>query len=875
MPGALARAFFEHREQVDAQWRFDRLADLPFLEAEGGRAERLGHRTVTLDPAQIASLLPAGSLRILARRIGKGLLPADDAFANLPALGQSGLSSRLAGRSVRFRRQFPENLGHAKLRAVELATVLLEVFFQVFGGDVPLAVFLPGEVPGHQPTHLFQRQPNRRAVIGQRPLLGLELLLETGQGQIDVRFAGRHPGLRQGQQHQLPVDQFLPGGLKQLLPLGGLDGHAAQGLTHLVLDLRRVDWLAAYPRHHAVPGRGGIGGPADLHQARTRQDQAEGRDQPSFAAHASGRLGYNARMETTGVHLLLDLLAAYGVRYVFGNPGTTEMPLNDALVGDPRFQYILGLQEVPVLAMADGYAMASRQVAVVNVHISCGLGNAMGMLYNAWREGTPLLVTAGQQDRRLLFEEPILWGQMVEVVRPWTKWACEVSRIENLPSAVRRAVQTALTPPTGPVFLSLPVDLQMERVPDHPLPDAGPHTASAGHPWAVVPPPLDVQVRPPAGAIRRAAALLAAAKNPAILAGSRVTERNAMQELVRVAELLGAPVLTESGTTHGRLAFPSDHPLNGQGLPLWSPEVRQRLAEYDALLVVGMDLFRQYIYYEPARPIPEHCRLVQIDEDPWQLNKNYLLDVAVLGHTQMALAELAEQLAPLLAPQREAIAMRTARHAEKHAAAKEALRQQLAAEAPLRPMTALTLMGTLARILPQDVAVIEEAVTTTNTVFERLGALQNTTGYFGHRGWALGWGLGVALGVKLAWPQRPVLALLGEGAAAYGIQGLWSAARYRIPAVFVICNNAQYQILKLCGRGLGLPQAQAGRFEGVDLVGPELDYLALARGFGVEAHRVTEPEELADRVATALRGDQPLLLDVPIARQLPGRLNYG
>ena len=162
-----------------------------------------------------------------------------------------------------------------------------------------------------------------------------------------------------------------------------------------------------------------------------------------------------------GIDAFLDLLHSAGVQYLFGNPGTTELPLTDALVGDDRFRYILGLQEVPVMAMADGFAMASRSLGVVNLHICCGLGNAMGMLYNAFREGTPLLVTAGQQDRRLMFEEPILWGQMVDVARPWTKWAVEVNRVEDLPSATRRAMQAALTPPTGPVFMSLPVDVQM------------------------------------------------------------------------------------------------------------------------------------------------------------------------------------------------------------------------------------------------------------------------------------------------------------------------------------------------------------------------------------------------------------------------------
>src|SRR5579871_941789 len=166
-----------------------------------------------------------------------------------------------------------------------------------------------------------------------------------------------------------------------------------------------------------------------------------------------------AGQNMTGIEAFLDILAGAGVKYVFGNPGTTELPLLDALTDDPRFQYILGVQEVPVVAMADGYALASRQLGVINVHISCGLGNAMGMLYNAHCEGAPLLLTAGQQDRRLRLEEPVLAGDMVSVARPWTKWAVEVQRAADIPTAVRRAIQTALTPPTGPVFLALPIDV--------------------------------------------------------------------------------------------------------------------------------------------------------------------------------------------------------------------------------------------------------------------------------------------------------------------------------------------------------------------------------------------------------------------------------
>ena len=241
----------------------------------------------------------------------------------------------------------------------------------------------------------------------------------------------------------------------------------------------------------------------------------------------------------TGIEAFLEVLAAAGVRHIFGNPGTTELPLNAALARDRRFHYIFGIHEIPVVTMADGFALASGSAGVVNVHISCGLGNAMGMIYNAHVEGSPLLITAGQQDRRLRLSEPVLEGDLVSVARPWTKWAHEVQRVEDIPRAVRRALQTALTPPTGPVFLSLPVDVQLEETP---VADRqAPHIP-------------DRRVRPPLEALGRAADLLRTAKSPAILAGSRVTEADGCAELTALAERLGAPVFAETGTMHGRLA---------------------------------------------------------------------------------------------------------------------------------------------------------------------------------------------------------------------------------------------------------------------------------------------------------------------------------
>jgi len=560
-------------------------------------------------------------------------------------------------------------------------------------------------------------------------------------------------------------------------------------------------------------------------------------------------------MPCSGIEAFVEILARFGTKYIFGNPGTTELPLNDALARQDRIQYILGLQEVPVMAMADGYAMASGTLGVVNLHVSCGLGNAMGMLYNAHREGTPLLVTAGQQDRRLKFEEPILWGDLVRVVRPWTKWCTEVERVEDLPVALRRAAQIALAPPTGPVFMSIPMDVQMAVAEIELTPPAV----------------VDSRVRPPAAALERAAAVLAAAKNPAILAGSRVVERGAVAELVAVAERLAAPVIAEPAHTLGRQSFPCDHPLYAQSMPLWSPEIRQALADYDVLLVVGMDLLRQYVYHEPARPIPEHTRIVHLDEDAYQLGKNYPLEVGLLCDSKAGLAELDAALAVAMTDyQRQQAARRFESHRRASDAERQKLRAQVERERAVRPMTPLVLMESIARVLPPDVAVVEEAVTTTSSALQRLGALRNTTGYFGHRGWALGWGLGCAVGVRLAWPTRPVLALLGEGSAMYGIQGLWTAAHYRLPVTFVICNNGHYQILKAGAQGLKLPAAKQEKFVGMDLTDPAIDFVGLAKSLGVEAQRTANPDQLSQLVEESLRSDRPRLIDVPIEPSLAG-----
>jgi benzoylformate decarboxylase len=424
--------------------------------------------------------------------------------------------------------------------------------------------------------------------------------------------------------------------------------------------------------------------------------------------------------------------------------------------------------------------------------------------------------------------------------------------VEDIPQATRRAIQTALTPPTGPVFLALPVDVQMEESTDLDVSAAS------------VP---DRRTRPSFESLRRAAGLLHGARSPAILAGSRVTESNAIPELVELAESLGAPVFSEATTSHGRLPFPADHPQYRGILSYWAPEIHKTLSQFDIVLAVGLSLFRVYIHRPPDRLAPASTRIVHLDNVPWDIGKNFPVEIPLIGDPKCGMAELVNLL------RANGASSDAARVAERRAALADLRRTEqgkllttIESQRALRPMSPLVFMEALARALPANVAVIEEAVTTHQNVFERLGALKDPSGFFAHRGWALGWGMGCALGVKLAWPDRPVLALIGDGSALYGLQALWSAAHHRIPVTFIIANNRQYQILKACGDVMGLPQLRAASCPGMNLDQPEVDFVALARAFGVEALQIETPGDLTDAVRDSLAGNASRLLDVLIAR---------
>lgn len=547
----------------------------------------------------------------------------------------------------------------------------------------------------------------------------------------------------------------------------------------------------------------------------------------------------------SGKRAFLELLKEEGISLIFGNPGTTELPLMDALAVEEGIRYVLGLQEAAVMAMADGYAQASGGLAFASLHVSPGLGNAMGMLYNAMKAGSPILVTAGQHDQSFTVTEPILWGDLPRMARPLVKWAEEVRRIEDLPRLVRRAAKAALSPPTGPVFLSLPTDVLNDEI------DLKPAKPTRVAPF----------FRGDPEAVKAAARLLARAERPLVIAGDAVAKSRAFAEIVRLAEVLAAPVYAEG--IPNTASFPASHPLFRGSMTRLATAMREILSEYDALLSVGGDLFTMSLPSE-IEPLPEGLPIVHLDTDPWELGKNYPEAVAIFGDPKTTLPDLVTEIEAARNPTERETARRRLEAARREAAAaREALRAQAQAEAAAVPIRPLALMEAIGRILPPEAVVIDEAISS-NAGLRSFLKSDDPQSFFGNRGGGIGWGLPAAIGAKLALPDRPLVALIGDGSSMYTCQALWTAAREQAAIVFIILNNASYRILKQRTNALRGFAHQSGRYVGMDLVEPAFDFVGLARSFGIEGERIARLAELTERLPEVLAGRRPFLFDVAL-----------
>ncbi|WP_203996789.1 thiamine pyrophosphate-binding protein [Virgisporangium aurantiacum] len=530
------------------------------------------------------------------------------------------------------------------------------------------------------------------------------------------------------------------------------------------------------------------------------------------------------------VDALLAILRDEGVRHVFGNPGTTELPLLDALADAPDLRYVLGLQEASVVAMADGYARATGRTAFVNLHVAAGLANGLIGLINAARSRTPLVVLAGQQDRRHLLQDPMLSGDLVGLARPVAKSAVEVQHAHDLPTVLRRAFAEAVRAPAGPVFVSVPMDLLAESS-------------------TVAVPERSVVAGPgPAVDLDRALTLLGDATAPVIVAGDGVGRDGAVADLVCVAERLGAPVYHQP--MHDGVDFPGNHPLHLGMLPPRNAAIRAALEPHDVVLIVGCHAFMPH-HYTPGPAIPDGAAVVQVDVDPAELGRNFPVAAGLQGALGPTLRALAAAL-PDRSARQAAVTVRSASaRAERDAEARDRY-----GPAPLDPLAA---MHAVAAGLPADAVVVEEAITA-GIALRSVLRLDRPRSYVHTVGGGLGWGIGAAVGTRMGDPTRPVVAVLGDGCAMFGLQGLWSAVRYRQPVTFVVVNNGEYRTLKDTLDAMAGRSAQLGSYVGLDL--PGIDWRAAAATFGLEYTRVAGADAL--RAVVAERRSEPLLVDVPV-----------
>jgi benzoylformate decarboxylase len=548
-----------------------------------------------------------------------------------------------------------------------------------------------------------------------------------------------------------------------------------------------------------------------------------------------------------GVEALISILKDEGVQLLFGNPGTTELPLLDALADhQSSLRYVLGLHEAIVTAMADGYAQAAGRVAVMNVHCSPGVGNALGLLYNAFRADTPILLTSGQQDQRFAVTEPVIWSDIVRLAEPYVKWATEVRRVEDLPRIVRRAMKIALTHPTGPVFLSLPTDVMMSE------------SARLDLGAAVR---IDQRVCPASDVLERAADLLAAAHRPILLAGDAIAQGDAIAEVVALAELLGARVCTE--WMANRCSFPMRHPHYRGAIPRTAPGLRKLLEQHDVLCSIGGDMFTLSLPSD-VEPVPHGLKTIHIDVDPWEIGKNYPVSLAITGDIKVTISALNEVLLGRLAGRNHPDAStRCALLRAERAAFVDAKRDLAAARMGVQPIAPIALMRAIGEALPSNAVIVDESISSGEGLYDFFDC-SDAKSYFGLRGGGIGWGLPAAIGVKLALPDRPVVAIVGDGSAMFSIQALWTAARERIGVVFVIVNNQSYRILKQRVRLLGGASVEKNEYVAMDLLAPAIDFPALSRSLGVPAKTVTRASELGPALLEALESGSPHLLDVHV-----------
>lgn len=515
---------------------------------------------------------------------------------------------------------------------------------------------------------------------------------------------------------------------------------------------------------------------------------------------------------------VFDLLRARGMTTIFGNPGSTELPMLAEFPED--FRYVLALHEAVAVGMADGFAQASGRPAHVNLHTAPGVGNAMGAIFNAQANKAPVLITAGQQARGLMTLQANLTNRdAARMPHPLVKWSYEPPHAADVPHAIARAIHHCTLPPRGPAFVSVPMD------------DWGAEAGAAETARSIV-----GRAAADPQAVRALAARLDAAANPVLLAGPDIDASGAWDDVVALAERQRLPVWATPAPGGGRIGFPEAHPHFQGILPPAIGPASETLAGHDLVLVLGSSVFPYYPNL-PGALLPPGAALVAVTSDPDEAARAPMGDAIV--------ADVALTVA--------ALAVRTPESQRRPPPVRPAPEPEPAGDPP----TAGAVCDALADVLPDDAIVVLEAPSATLAVRNRLRISRPGSYYFGAGG-GLGFGLAAAVGVQMAQPDRPVVCVLGEGSAQYAITGLWTAAAHGVPATFLVLRNEEYAILKWFATLESVTGAP-----GLDL--PALDCAAVADAYGVSAARPADLDDLRGALATALASSGPDLVEMRVA----------
>ncbi|HEY3196141.1 MAG TPA: thiamine pyrophosphate-binding protein [Candidatus Dormibacteraeota bacterium] len=554
-----------------------------------------------------------------------------------------------------------------------------------------------------------------------------------------------------------------------------------------------------------------------------------------------------------GRHALFEQLRADGVRFMFGNPGTVEQGFLDTISDFPDISYVLGLQETIAVGIADGYARAARRPAIVQLHSGVGLGNGVGMMYQAKRGHAPLVVLAGESGVMYDAMDAQMASDLVGIARPVTKWATRVVHPASILRVIRRAIKIASTPPMGPVFVALPMDVLDDATTEAAVPTSVPVT----------------RVKPDDAEVEKAARLLAHARHPLVVFGDGVAFSGAQRELAEVAEALGAEVW---GADCSEISIPTTHPqYRGQLGHMFGSHSSPILGAADAMLVVGTYLLPE-VFPNLESIFTPGTSVVHVDLDAYEIAKNFPVDLGLVADPQLTLRALAAALRTAMRP--EDVAAAAERRAAGRALRTEEDRQAKAADAATwdqTPMRPARFMSELAKRLDRNALIFDEALTSSPELVRYLSPDQ-PGGYYQTRGGSLGVGIPGAIGAKLANAERTVIGFTGDGGSMYTIQALWTAAHHGIGAKFVICNNGSYKLLKLNiqqywrERGISEHDFPAS----FDLLKPEIRFDLLAQSLGVDAVRVERPEQVGPAIDKALATDGPFLIDLVLSDEIPG-----